>query len=468
MKKIFVWGFAIAAVAVLASCNKENAIEISDTIVVKASTENVNDPSTRVSISESGSKFYLNWEGTEKFGVANSTNTNDNKNWTVDSFEGREAQITGALPKIEDAETTNYIVATNYFSSTNTVIRANIPANQSFNGDNIAQNCLLIARSDNATVGELSSVDFKTMNGFLKFSLKKGSAASGSTNSYTKMYVQSIIVEALGEENIAGRFEISKTDDNWTEQYSGTVSGQMSSKVTLDCTSVNATGEELTSSAKSFYVAIAFGTYASGLKVTINVNNEEGKSGSFTKTFGSSGVTIARNSMRSLSALTVNPEDAETPDTYTCIEDPSAIEAGTYYLAAKNGDKYYLWTGAMSNSKDLATAEYTYNSNTKVLSGDGAVEVTLVSTSGGFYVKNGTKYLRAKSAANRTLACDTTTDVWSFGVSMNSENQSRGGLKMTEANYSTTLVSANTTSAVLRNYTSATNGNFGVYLFKKD
>lgn len=477
MKKIYTIGLAIAAVAALASCAKENAIEneqefveVSGKFTIDANIEDVVDPTTKVAIVESGSKFNLNWEGTETLGLANSTNTTYKTDWTVESYSGKKATLTGSSISVTGS-TTNWLLATNLYSSATSVIRADLPANQSFNGANMGHNSLLVARADDASVSTIPAVDFKTMNAYMKFSLVKGSAATGSSNDYTKMYVQNIVVEALGDETIAGRFEISKTSADWTSDYAGTVAGQTSTKVTLDCTSLDAKGEELSAVAKDFYVAVAFGTYASGLKITINVLNQDGDAGKLERTFGtSSGVTIARNTMRSLSTLTVDPVDAVAPKTYSLIDDPSDVAAGTYYLAAKNGDKYYLWTGAIttSSSKDAITAEYSYNTTTKTLTGDGAVEVTLEATTGGYFVKIGTNYLRVTANTNRRLALDSTSDVWSFGVSVDSSDNPRGGLLMTEKNFSNTLVSANTSSNVLRSYTSKTNGNYGVYLFKEE
>lgn len=475
MKKIYKFGLAIVAFLALASCNKENTLEINDSavdkkITIKATTEQVGDPNTKLSIAESGSSFSLNWEGSETLGLASSSNKTYKTDWKVVSCDGKNANLEGSIFDVKEETKTNWILATNLFSSTETAVRADIPINQSFNDSKMGQNCLLVARADNASVDEIPAVSFKTMNAFLKFALIKGSAASGSTHTYDKMFVQSIEVEAINEEPIAGQFEIDKTATDWSDNYSGTVSGKTSSKVTLDCTINNSDGEELSSVAKNFYVAIAFGAYSSGLKVTVNVKNQGGEAGKFEKIFKSTGVTIARNTMRSLSA-TVNPEDTEAPATYTLIEDPTKVVAGTYYLAGKYGDKYYLWDGTLGGSgsnRDCVTKEYVYNTTTKKLTGSGAVEISLVATTGGFFVKIGDDYLSSKSASNRRLALGSTTDVWSFDVSKDEGDHARGGLKMTEATYSMTLVSANTNSNVLRTYSVATNGNFGVYLFKKN
>ena len=473
MKKGFLISAALVAAVSFVSCNKENSVTAPERVRVSVSTELPIDANTKVAIDEDGSNFALNWEGTETFGLANTAPGNATKtDWVVDSYTGTTAVLSGTLVATGDATSTTWMLSTNLFSSTTDAIRANVPANQSYNGSNVATNCLLVARADDASVSAVPSMSFKTMNSFLKFSLTKGSAAGGSSTDYTKMYVQNIIVEAIGGENLAGRFEISKTEADWMDAYSGTVDGQMSSTVTLDCTAKNAKGEELSAVAKDFYVAIAFGSYASGLRVTINVQNQDGDAGTYVRTIGTSaGISIARNNLVAFPELTVNPTDDAAPVTYTLIEDPSKVAAGTYFLAGKftNGN-YYLWTGAITttSNKDMITAEYTYNTTTHVLTGSGAVEVTLEATEGGFYVKYDGKYLRVTDKKNRRLALDATSDVWAFDVSYNDKSVARGGLKMTEATFGQTLVSATTPSNVLRNYGIATNGNYGVYLFKQN
>ena len=475
MKKGFLISAALVAAVSFVSCNKENSVTAPERVRVSVSTELPIDANTKVAIDEDGSNFALNWEGTETFSLANTAGTATKTDWVVDSHTGTTAVLSGTLVSTGEATSTTWMLSTNLFSSITDAIRANIPANQSYNGSNVATNCLLVARADDASVSALPSMSFKTMNSFLKFSLTKGSAAGGSSTDYTKMYVQNIVVEAIGGENLAGRFEISKTDPAWMDAYSGTVDGQMSSTVTLDCTAKNAKGEELSAVAKDFYVAIAFGSYASGLRVTINVQNQDGDAGTYVRTIGTSaGISIARKNLVAFPELTVNPTDAVAPVTYTLIEDPSKVAAGTYYLAGKYTDgHYYLWKGTLNKSSsnyDAVTCEYTYNSSTGVLTGSGAVEVTLEAAAGGFYVKYDGKYLRVTENKNRRLGLDETSDVWSFDVSYDASEPpvARGGLKMTEANFGQTLVSAATSSYVLRNYGTATNGNYGVYLFKQN
>lgn len=237
--------------------------------------------------------------------------------------------------------------------------------------------------------------------------------------------------------------------------------------MTLNCAPTSyPDGVELTEDAKDFYIAIAFGEYTQGLKVTFNVKNGEGKFGIVEKTISNGlSLKIKRNTIKSLTELVLNPTDNNI-ETYSLITDPASITPGTYYLAAKSGDTYHIWTGSMS-SKDLATVAYTYNSSTKVLTGTGAGDVVLTSTGteNQFYVIVGGKYLTSAKAENRNLRLDdpeTSNPYWTFGT------DSRGGMTMQSSANTVYLLSAKTSSAVLRSYTSSTQGNFGVYLFKKD
>ena len=467
MNKIYTFGLAIAAIAALAACNKDNAPQ-PHKISVEVTTEMVGEPDSKVSISESGSIFSLDWGGSETLGLGCSTSTNNKKDWVVSSYSGRNATLTGSLPDAE-ATKTNWLLATNFFSSATSVIRAVIPPTQSYNGVNLADNCLLVGRVDDASASTVPAMDFKTMNAFLKFSLLKGSAAPGSSNTYTKMYVQNIIVEALGSEPIAGRFEIDKIGSGWSDAYSGTVAGQTSTAVTLDCTANDPKGEELSAVAKDFYVAIAFGDYDDGLKITINVLNQDGDAGKLEKTFGAtSGVSISRNTMRALSTLTVNPEDVVVT-TYSLITDPNDLVDGEeYFMAANMGlNKYHLFTGELvksSSNYDCGTVEYTYNPSTKVLTGSGAVAVTLTATgvANKYAVTCGGDYLITTAKTNRRLALGGTEGYWTFSI------DARGGMTMLNSNYACYLVTSTASSNVLRNYTSSSSGNYGVYFFHED
>ena len=467
MKKLFLFSAAVVAAISFVSCNKENSVSTPERVRVTVSTELPIDANTKVAIDESGSNFILNWQGTETFGLANSTNNTCKSDWVVDSYIGTSAVLTGSSITVT-GETTNWFISNNLFSATNTAFRVNLPAAQLYNGGDVAQNCLLAARADDASTTAIPSVTFKTMNAFLKLSLTKGEAELPSTNDYTKMYVQNIVVEAIGDEDIAGRFELSKTAADWMDAYSGTVAGQMSSKITLDCTAINAEGEELSAVAKDFYIAAAFGTYASGLKVTVNVLNQDGDAGTYERTIGTaSGITLDRNTLLAMPALTVNPTDAVAPDTYTLVTDPSDIVSGEKYLiAALRSGNYHIWTGSITttSNKDMITASYSYNTTTGVLTGDGAVEVTLTSTGvkNQYYVMYDSKYLGSSAASNRRITLNTTVGSWTFGT------DTRGGMTMGYSGYDVWLLSSTADSNVLRTYTANTNGAYGVYLFHKD
>lgn len=432
MKKIYILGLTVLFCLAIVACSKENKVQTSDKITVKAITEDVNTSGSKVSISESGTHFSLNWEGTETFGVANSTNNNEKKSgdsWTINSHSGTNASISGTLPSA-DGTTANYIFSNNYFSSaggSGGVVRVVVPSTQDYNGSVLANNCLLIARADGATVGTLpGSLSFKTMNGFLKFSLVKGSAAPGSSNDYTHMYVQSIVVEAIGHEDIAGRFEVSKTAADWATSgsYAGTVAGSMSDKITLNCTSVNSDGEELSAVAKDFYVAVAFGDYASGIKVTINVENQDGDAGVLEKTFGTGagGVTIGRNKMKALSSLTVNPEDAAATPTYTKVTSTPANWSGTYIIVYEESSTAgKVCQGGLDAASNYYSVTISSNKITSSLLADYEVEVSTYST--GYSIKalggsNKNKYLQGKTADSNGTDFKTSADaVTEFSLS---------------------------------------------------
>ena len=475
MKRFFIFSIAVAAIAILVSCKKEQALSSNKNVVtVHATYEQPIDADTKLQLSEGASNFALNFDGTETVNVANSTNNtymSGANAFTITDHSGSTADFTGTLPSVT-GETTNYIgVISSFTSSASSTVRGAIAVTQDYAaGGNIANNGFIVARADNCTVGELSSFSFKTMNAFLKIPLVKGTAAAGSSNDYSGgMYVQNVVVEAVNEEAIAGRFGINKTEATWTDGYAEEVSGNISSSVTLDCSAESSgKGLALSASATDLYIAVAFKTYAKGLKVTINVMNAAGKAGKQVVYISKDApLTIARNTMVRMPALTVNPDD-DAVVTYTLVEDPSKVVAGTYYLAAYDGSNYQLATGSLVSNKDLATAAYTYNPVTKVLTGSGAADVTLVAVTGGFNVKFGDDFLYANSTSNRTLRLGATAAVWTFGVSVNGKGEERGGMTMKETTNNTCIVSASASSAYLRNYGVATNGNYGVYLFKKD
>lgn len=371
MKKIYVFGLAIAAVAALASCNKENTIEEPNNLVtLEVSTEKVEDPETKVSIVESGSNFYLNWQTTDSFTMGNS-NRETQQVFTIGSASGTNATFSGTLPDASGGSTTNYIAAFNVNSVSGSNVRATIPVTQDYaTSGALATNCLLVAREDGITVGSLSTLHFKTMNAFMKFSLTKGDAAGGSSTDYSShMYVRSIVVETIADgEYISGRFGISKTASDWdTSDYAEVVTASASKKVTLNCVTTDFTnGVDLSDVAKDFYVAIAYGDYSKGLRVTITVENGAGKYGKFVKTISKDKTySIARNTLRALPTLEVNPTDA-VPEITLWSENwngGTAGDAPSAYLSGSHSGTY-VYSGSVT---------YTQNSDSNVVLYDEAL-----------------------------------------------------------------------------------------------
>ncbi len=471
MKKSVIIVATMLFVAAFVSCKKENSVDSLSAVTVNVFTETPVDSQTKVSLVESGSNFSLNWENSDSFVVCNSSNTNGgkvNNTFTVTSKNGTSAVFTGSLPDVEGT-TTNYMAAFNFVSSTDAgYCRADLPSNQDYSPDGVlASNCLLVARNDDATVGTLGNLSFKTMNAFMKFSLKKGSAAEGSSNSYTKMYVQSIKVETVADgEAIAGRFGFLKSGD-WGSAYDETVAAQKKSSVILNCVTASfVDGVELDpSTATDFYVAIALGSYSKGLRVTVSVKNEAGKFGVYSRTISNNtNYNVARNTLVSMPALVVNPDD-DNVDTYTLIDKIADLSAGDYIMCAvKSG--YQAFKGSIS-SNNLVTETVTYNTTTKVLTFTNATTVTLIAAGENQYkiswpYNSSTDYL--KTTSSQKLAYDTSVTnaaVWSVS------NVSTGILFTEVEGNGTYMRTATTASSnYIRGYNST--GTVGLVFFSKD
>lgn len=392
MKKVFVFGAFVAALSLLASCNKENSQmeKVDSSVTIFATYEQpVLLDDTKVSIVESGSKFNLQWEGTESLIMVNSgVNNNRNTDFVTTDSGSTSATFTGGdYPAVEgsySAATVNYIgIVSSFGSAANTTARGAIKIEQTYDPVkplSIAQNAFLIGRVDDCPVGGPLSSDMtlKTMNAFVKLSLIKGTTASGSSNEYDKMYVKNIVISGVNEEYIAGRFGVSKTAADWYSSYAEEVTGQVSKTVTLDCTSGATTkGVELGASAKDFYIAIAFKTYAKGLKIAITVQNDNGDTGQVVGYYSkNTSIDVARNTMLKMATLTVNPVDY-TEDIICWSENWNGGEADqtpAVYLASASHSGTYVY--------DNQTITYAQNTNnTKLYTGDmsaGGVEPELL------------------------------------------------------------------------------------------
>ena len=324
MKKIFAFA-AFAAALTMVSCNKETnelvnpVVEEPEVVTIKVNYEEPLDkPDTKISISESGSKFSLIFDGTESMKVGNTTNSTTTTFTTSDSGT-TSANFTGTLPSVSGSKTNYLGIISTFGSVADAGIRGSVAANQSYDESSISSSCLLVGREDDCNVGTLPHMSLKTMNAFLKFSLIKGTKAEGSSHDYsTNMYVKDIIVESVNEEQIAGKFCISKTGSDWTEGYIEDAkidASDKSSSIILDCTNGGANaGVDLTTTPTVFYIPIAFGTYAKGLKVTVNVQNAKGGDTGEMIAYISknSSYVIARNTMVAMPDLTINPADTDS------------------------------------------------------------------------------------------------------------------------------------------------------------
>lgn len=486
MKKIFTAALAIASVFAFSSCQKDN-IQSSEKSSARISVnyEDVIDSETKAAISEGASSFSLLWSGDEQMYVGTNVNTRSttfdmvaHSGKTADFAAPEGKDFPSPEPDAEDVDasgTINYFgVVSSFTSSAKGKMRGAIATTQDYAGTDIAKNAFLVGKTADVVPGTSTTMDIKTMNAFVKFSFTKGSPASGSKNTYSKMYVQNIVLEALGEkEYISGRFEISKTEENWYDSYAGVVTANASNKVTLNCvTSENPNGVAVSAdNAIDFYLVVAFGEYAKGINVTVTVANEKGEYGEVTKTIGAEeGITIARNTMLRMPALALAPKDLNL-ETYSLVTDPSKITDGTYYLAGLVNGKYQIWNGTIS-SGDCVTSEYTYDPESKALVGSGAAEVTLTKVAGScFKVSVGDRYLLTGSYANRKLKLLDDAEGWTFAIAQDNEKLTDRGFSM---EYSGTdlgvfLQSAgNAQSNYLRTYKEFYDNNYGVFLFKKD
>lgn len=469
MKKIFAFSLAIAALLAV-SCQKEKApVAQNKTVTVNATFEPVGAADTKLTIAESGSNFALNFEGTETMVVANGTES-ATSNFTIASYSGTTAKFTGTLPATTVATTDYFGVISTFASSTTSdpaKVRAAIPDTQDYDGVNIAKNCCLVAKAADCETGNLTSLSFKTMNAFLKLSLIKGKAASGSSNDYTAgMNVQSIVVETVNGENISGRFGILKSDDFSDPVFTEEVKDNVFSKVTLNCaTSDKTNGVGLSSTATDFYIAIKPGTYAKGLKVTINVKNAAGKDGKFVRYISkNTSYDVARNTMVDMPDLTVNPADvAAATTTYTLVESALTDWSGDYLLVAENAGTYYAWKGVFGSWGSCAAVTATELSSDKKIITPGASSdikaMTVTSVTGGYYLGYGSDYL--KYAAGKFYS-DVLSKATTFTITLDS------GKAIVACDSGDIRYNHNSGSGGFRTYAPSSKLAKGVYLYKKD
>lgn len=413
MKKINLFlGLAVAMLTIATSCEKNDTPVQGNEVTIGVTYEPIANADTKVSIVENSTNFSLNWEGTEKAWLGSSANTNMKSTFTIPSFSGNNATFQGEYPTIS-----NEITTTDYFFSVSTfgsradhnespiyhTFRGEISKTQNYNGNNLGSYVFLVGVQRNCTVNAISeSFALKTMNSFMQISLTKGSPAAGSSNEYTNMFVQSIKIETIeASEQLSGRFAIDITSDSWMNDYYPDPAINSTDKynsILLNCVSdENPNGIELSNTSNNFYITIPFGTFSKGFKATINVINQDGDFGKYEKTISSGNpIAIERNTLVKMPSIPVNPVDV-IPETYDLISSKADLTAGNYYMAAYVNNLYHLFSGTMSSNTGghMVTASYSYNSSTKVLTGENAVLVTLESAgeANQYYIKYNGKYL---------------------------------------------------------------------------
>ena len=291
MKKIL---FVLTAALALVACQKNDAVVNDALVSIPVSVEPMNTP-TKASVVVDGTKFTPSLTDGDVFAVMSSyIGTTATKKFTYSKTDGT---ITGSLPTF-DTDKERYIVVSSAVSSTggisgiganNNNWRITIDAAQNNTEGEFENDLLLVAVTDECESGvSPETIEFKTMCSLLEFDITNGVS--------DKTYLESITVEAVGGEQIAGKYALAKTySDNWMESYtvdSNINAKDKSSSITVDCGKT-----ELTAASAPFYVACAFGTLSQGLKVTFTLSYEDGSESQMVKTIGKSGLTLARNTL---------------------------------------------------------------------------------------------------------------------------------------------------------------------------
>ncbi len=288
------FSFILAALFAVVSCSKSNVVEHDDDFIsIPVTVESIISP-TKASIVVDRDKFTPSITDGDIFALTINNSTTSTYKFIYSKVENA---ISGSYPKSKEetsSENVRYIIVSNsekgYAGSAAKFVRFEIEAKQTNINGEFGKNLMLVGITDECNLGDVpSAVEFKTMCSLLEFDV---------TNDLTdKTYLDSIKVEALGGEQIAGRFAVSKTYSiNWMDKYSSADTGikdvNKSSSVTLDCSNT-----EITGTATPFYVSCAFGTLSQGLKVSFFVNHGDGFQSTVEKTIGKSGLTIARNTL---------------------------------------------------------------------------------------------------------------------------------------------------------------------------
>ncbi len=287
MKKLSV---IICSALAVAACSKSNVTEQGSLISIPVTVESIATP-TKASIVVDGSKFTPSITDGDKFKMM----VNDESTKMTDyKYSEATNSISGNLPEAESTSTVvRYMVVSNSdaggVGSAAAYCRFKIDDKQTNDNGEFGRNLTLVGFTDEVAVGDKpGTIDFKTMCTLLEFDVENGVE--------DKTYLDSIKIEAVGGEQIAGRFAVSKTyTEDWMNSYSadtGIKDKDKFSSVTLDCNSA-----EITGTSAPYYIACAFGTLSQGLKVSFFVNHGDGFQSVIEKTIGKSGLTLARNTL---------------------------------------------------------------------------------------------------------------------------------------------------------------------------
>lgn len=287
--------FILTALFAVAACSKSNVVEHDDDFIsIPVTVESIISP-TKASIVVDGDKFTPSITDGDIFAaMSGEAKTSNAKKFTYSKADNR---ISGDLPTFEtDAE--RYVFVSSAVSETGGTVgigsnasnwRVTIDKKQQNDEGEFGNDLLLVGITDEYASGVApTTISFKTMCSLLEFDVKNGVE--------DKTYLDSIKIESLGGEQIAGKFAISKTySETWTESFiadSKIKDADKSSSVALDCGNT-----EITETATPFYVSCAFGTLSQGLKVSFFVNHGDGFQSTIEKTIGKSGLTLARNTL---------------------------------------------------------------------------------------------------------------------------------------------------------------------------
>lgn len=480
MKKIYSFlMLAIISIVAVSSCQKMDGPTPDKNVLVGVSYEEVLNPDmTKVSINEGTDAFTLTWNADDVVTISNSANYTCKQNQAlVAGANTSNATFSLELPAIDESITqVDYVLSSSSFSSRSysegnySFLRGAVAASQSANGTNIANSCFIVGINKDCVVGDPGeSFSMKTMNSFLKFELTNGDVVN-----YPNMYVSTIKIETVGGEQIAGRFGIDLTVDNWSSAYGNDTNinaADKSSFITLDCGNA-----ELTDVAKTFYVAAAFGTYSKGLKVTISVNDGNGKYGEMVKTISNNtSLTLSRNVMYRYPAVAVKPTSIDVR-TYNKVTEAPSDWTGTYLIVGVNSDRYYVPGTQKKNNLGHFEITSSVADGAASITGDlSNYEVTVAKVSDKHYSirlsssfptgANQGYYLYAASSGDNYLRSSSTIADDNYHWSFVKEDDNTVTIKA-NGTYTRNLMQYNSGGSLFSCYSSASQK--PVYLYKKD